>query len=76
VTLKDVSVTGSEYRVVSDGADWEKMTTSFIGEGGKVLAKTYDRTAVYRLAGNEKYVRAKVESSSGAKAWTQPVFRR
>lgn len=74
VTLSDVSVTNSEYRLTIEGADWEKMTTTFIGDGGKVLAKTYDRKAAYRPTGKERYVRAKVESSSGAKAWTQPVF--
>ena len=34
-----------------------------------------DAAPVYRFTGSEKYVRARVESSSGAKAWTQPAFR-
>lgn len=76
VTLREVALSSTEYRVeVEPAANWEeKITTYFIGEGGKVLAKTFDRTAVYRLSGKEKYVRARVESSGGAKAWTQPVF--
>jgi hypothetical protein len=75
VTISDIQSTSTEYRVEVAPANWEKITTYFIGEGGKVLAKTFDKTAVYRFAGTEKYVRARVESSSGAKAWTQPVFR-
>jgi hypothetical protein len=78
VTIRDVTVTRSEYRVeVAKAANWEeKITTYFIGEGGKVLAKTFDETAIYKFSGGEKYVRARVESSGGAKAWTQPVFLR
>jgi hypothetical protein len=78
VNLRDVSVTSTEYRVdVARSANWEeKVTTYFIGEGGKVLAKKFDETAVYKFSGNEKYVRARIESSGGSKAWTQPVFRR
>lgn len=77
VTLQDVVITNSEYRVeIAPVETWEeKTTTYFIGDGGKVLGKTFDRNAVYRFTGNEKYVRARVESSGGAKAWTQPVFR-
>jgi hypothetical protein len=78
VSLRDVAMTPSEYRIeVARAANWEeKITTYFIGEGGKVLAKTFDEPAVYKFSGNEKYVRARVESSGGFKAWTQPVFPR
>ena len=75
VKLRDVAVSGAEYRVEIDPADWEKTTTYFIGEGGKVLSRSFERSAVYRFTDAEKYVRARVESSSGAKAWTQPSFR-
>jgi hypothetical protein len=78
VKLRDVLITPTEYRIeIQPVEQWEeKHTTYFIGEGGKVLAKTFDRIASYRLTGKEKYVRARVESSGGAKAWTQPVFPR
>jgi hypothetical protein len=75
VRLRDIVITGAEYRVEIDPADWEKTTTYFIGEGGQTLARSFERGAVYRFTGGEKYVRARVESSSGAKAWTQPAFR-
>ncbi len=74
VTLSEVSTAGSEYKLTVEGADWEKITTYFIGEGGKVLAKSFDRKPVYKFTGQERYVRARVESSSGSKAWAQPVF--
>lgn len=77
VKLQDVAATSSEYRLdIARGSNWdEKLTTYFIGDGGKVLARSFDEKPVYKFAGNEKYVRARIESSGGAKAWTQPVFR-
>jgi hypothetical protein len=76
VQLADIQVSGEEYRVEIDPRATEKFTTYFIGAGGKVLAKTFATSAVYRFAGAEKYVRARVDSSFGASAWTQPVYRR
>jgi hypothetical protein len=76
VTLSDIEATRAEYRVHTSPGNWEKMTTYFIGDGGKVLGKSFETVAVYKFSGSEKYVRARVESSSGAVAWTQPVFRR
>ena len=60
---------------MADPQATEKFTTSFIGAGGKVLAKVFGVSASYRFAGGEKYVRARVDSSFGASAWTQPIFR-
>jgi hypothetical protein len=74
VKLKDVATAGREYRVEIQNAEWEKATTWFIGESGTVLARSFEPVAVYRYKGTERYVRARVESSSGARAWTQPVF--
>jgi hypothetical protein len=75
VRLDEVEITAQEYRLRVGQASWEKTTTYFIGEGGKILAQSYDAVPVYKFTGSEKYVRARVESSSGAKAWTQPAFR-
>lgn len=74
VKLSGVSATPSEYSLEIDRADWEKTTTCFIGAGGKVLATSFDQRPSYRPSGTEGYVRARVESSTGAKAWTQPLF--
>ena len=52
-----------------------KYTTQFIGESGKILKITFDNPAAYTLTAPDRYVRAKVISSGGEVAWTQPVFR-
>ena len=51
-------------------------TTTFTGRGGVTLAQDVGLEASYRAGGDEGYVRATVSSSSGGKAWTQPVFLR
>ena len=75
VKLRDVRIEGTEIELEIEHADWEKMTTYFIGQGGKVLAKSFEDRPRYRLSASDRYVRARVESSTGARAWTQPVFR-
>lgn len=75
VDLADIQVTGSEYRVTIQPVRNVKHTTFFLGAGGRVLAKSTEETAVYGFQGGEKYVRARVQSSTGDLAWTQPVFR-
>jgi hypothetical protein len=74
VKLSDIRFDSGEYAVDVDSATWEKTTTYFIGAGGKVLATSFDKNPRYRLTPSDAYVRARIESSSGAKAWTQPVF--
>ena len=49
-------------------------TTMFSGKNGRMLAEKVGLTASYSINGDEGYVRATVRSSSGGKAWTQPVF--
>ncbi len=49
-------------------------TTAFIGRGGHTHAESTGLEASYEPEGGEGYVRAVVRSSSGARAWTQPVF--
>lgn len=50
-----------------------KYTVQFIGTGGRVLKETFDNPAVYKIAGNEGYIRAKIIESNGKMAWTQPL---
>lgn len=76
VNLIDLRASSSEYRIEINARATEKFTTTFIGEGGKVLATSFDTIPVYKFTGNEKYVRARIDSSFGLTAWTQPVFRR
>lgn len=74
VKLADISISPSEYRITIDRRAWEKTTTYFIGPGGKVLDRSFDEQPVYRFRPADKYVRARVESSGGEVAWTQPAF--
>lgn len=48
--------------------------TIFIGKDGKVLKLDESWNPSYQFKGDELYVRARVECSDGAVAWTQPVF--
>ena len=48
-------------------------TTMFIGREGHVLSVLHGAEARYAIRGDEGYVRAKVFSSNGGWAWTQPV---
>ena len=52
-----------------------RYTTYFIGEQGKILSRSVELNPVYRKTGQEMYVRARVESSTGDIAWTQPAYR-
>lgn len=74
VMLKDIQITGEEYRIEIEPYRDNAYTTLFIGKDGKILAESYDTTAVYRFKGDELYVRARVLESSGKFACTQPVF--
>jgi hypothetical protein len=76
VELDDVIVTTAqiEIRIKPDG-DF-KFRTEFIGAGGKILLNSDSNPAIYKLSGNEKYVRAKVYDSAGFVAWAQPVYVR
>lgn len=74
VELDSVAVAGRQMRIhIRQRGDF-RFTTEFIGRGGKVLGRTDANPAVYRLTGNETYVRARVTDSGGFIAWIQPVF--
>lgn len=51
-----------------------RYRTFFIGKGGVVLKRDDGLRPAYEFRGDELYVRARIESSAGATAWTQPVF--
>jgi hypothetical protein len=50
--------------------------TEFIGKSGKVLKLDESLHPSYQFTGNDVYVRARITSSDGLLAWTQPVFRK
>ena len=74
IELSDVQADGKSLRVEIKQAQDFKYRTLFIGDGGRILKTVTDRTAVYGFTGQEKYVRARVESSNGDQAWLQPVW--
>ena len=53
---------------------WSKYRIQFIGKNGKLLQEISSGTAIYKIKGNEGYVRAKILESNGKFAWTQPVM--
>lgn len=76
VILEDVIITEKEYIVEIEPFKDNAYTTSFIGKEGKILQEVFGLRAVYSFQGDELYVRARVFSSSGAFACTQPIFRK
>ncbi|MFN7938075.1 MAG: CehA/McbA family metallohydrolase [Bryobacteraceae bacterium] len=75
VTLETIerTATGLSLRIAQTGD--QKYTTYFIGARGQILAKSGAMQPSYTLRNNEPYVRARIESSTGTVAWTQPAWR-
>ncbi|MFC1614399.1 CehA/McbA family metallohydrolase [Gemmatimonadota bacterium] len=73
VVLDDIRCDGKRLTISMKEKNNLKYTVYFIGKGGKTLAESHDNPAVYRIKGNEGYVRAKVVDSNGLIAWVQPV---
>jgi len=76
VTLRDLRVSPTEYRLEITPAGDRRYLTEFIGGSGKVLARSTTLRPSYSISGSEGYVRARVSDSSGRMAWTQPVRTR
>jgi hypothetical protein len=73
--LRDVRYEGNTLVVeIAPSTGGRRYRVVFIGDGGRVLATSYDNPAKYTLTGSERYVRARIEDSNGLKAWTQPLF--
>ena len=63
---------GISLRVCQD-AD-SVYTTRIVGADNVTLKETFGTEAAYSPRGGERYFRASITSSSGAQAWTHPVF--
>jgi hypothetical protein len=77
VELKSYTADANGIRVELPEGDRRNPTryrAYFIGKGGAVLKQDDSLTPSYAFAGGELYVRARIEASNGAVAWTQPVF--
>jgi hypothetical protein len=78
VALRDFAVTPAGIRIslpADPGRSALRYRTFFIGKGGELLKRDDSLAPAYAFRGQELYVRARIEASSGAVAWTQPVFR-
>ena len=74
VELKDFVFGNNKIEILIKPRGDFKYTIIFIGNNGKILKTSYNNPAVYNIKGDEKYIRAKILSSGGNTAWTQPVF--
>ncbi|MGH2404244.1 MAG: PHP domain-containing protein [bacterium] len=74
VVIERIEVDPSAIALTVKGERDYRYTTHFIGAGGRVLARIHGPAPVYHPKGDEGYVRAKVFSSNGGVAWTQPAF--
>jgi len=77
VALRDVSQSERQLAIEIQqprGPYPPRYVIRFIGTGARVLSEVTGTKAVYRLKGDEGYVRASIVDSDGRRAWTQPVF--
>ena len=72
ITLRELKVDSAQYRLEITPAGDRRYLTEFIGQNGRVLARSTTLRPSYTITGNEGYVRARVTDSSGRMAWTQP----
>jgi hypothetical protein len=72
ITLRDVQITPTEYRLEITPAGDRRYLTEFIGKNGRILASSTTLRPSYQITGSEGYVRARISDSSGRMAWTQP----
>ena len=76
VFLNKLTVTQDIIKLNIKQNSIQTYTTTIIGHDGIVLDTQAGLDVTYKIRGNEGYVRARVESSLGARAWVQPVFIR
>lgn len=73
VELSAVEATRTELTVAIREQPSSKYRIQFIGRQGRVLSESTISPAVYKFAGSEGYVRARILESNGKMAWVQPV---
>jgi hypothetical protein len=76
VELSDYRVTGAGIAVDVREQPSRSYRVQFIGQNGRVLQEGTSTCASYTFRGTDVYVRVRVLDSTGAIAWTQPVFHR
>lgn len=76
VELIDVSAREETLSLAIQPHEDTRFRTYFVGRGGAVLAVDESMEPGYTLKPGDLYVRARVVSSAGFFAWTQPLFAR
>jgi hypothetical protein len=76
VELEEVDRLDNRLRIQIAEPGNVRFTTEFIGANSKLLSRTFDNPAEYRLRSGDGYVRARVTDSNGRQAWVQPLFER
>ena len=74
VSFAELSLSQESIHLAIEAEKDYVYAISFTGRNGVLLAESGGLEATYRVRGDEGYVRATARSSSGARAWTQPVF--
>jgi len=74
IELSDYQAGREEIRIETEESNNTRYRILFIGDQGKVLKEESSSPAVYKISGDEKYVRARIIDSNGNLAWTQPVM--
>jgi hypothetical protein len=74
VILDRYIVTGSAVKIQIGAQGELHYKTTFIGDGGRVLARSDSLKPVFKKGPGLFYVRARIEDSNGNLALTQPVF--
>lgn len=74
IELNHFSCDGKKYSIDIKPLGQVKFYTKFIGQNGKILATVPGLTPEYKIKGDEKYVRAIIQSSDYLRAWTQPYM--
>lgn len=74
VELNDYQLNRQTIKITIKEQRWSKYRIQFIGKNGRILKETIDNPAIYKIRGNEGYVRARILESNGKMAWTQPTM--
>ena len=76
VFLNKLTVTPDIIQLNIQQNSIQTYTTTIIGNDAVVLDTQAGLDVTYKIKGDEGYVRARVESSWGARSWIQPIFIR
>ena len=74
ITLATYKVTPQGIELAVDTHQNERVAVQYFGAGGRQLQLDHSDSSSYTFNGDEIYVRARIASTAGLWAWTQPVF--